>query len=300
VLARLRPAAVRTWFRVGRMAVQERRGGPRANHLVAIDGKVVRHRVDRAIDRGPLHRVRAWAPAAPLVVGPVAVAQTRHAIPASPALRQRLERSGGGVTIDARGTPPEMAQTMRGQDADDGLALKGHPGMVHEEVARLFEWANAQPDRDLGHQTDEPHNAGHGREERRRTTVPTARTGLRGSEAWGGLQTVALVEAWRPQGAAGSYARGDDSSRRGLEAQPMAERLRGHGALETALHWGLDLAVREDDSRMRTGHAPDNFAMRRQIARNRLTPEQTNRHGRKVKSHRAGWDHDDLVTVLGI
>jgi hypothetical protein len=67
------------------MEVQERRGGPRANQLVAIDGKVVRHSFDRAIDRGPLHMVSAWATAAHLVLGQVAVEQKSNEITAIPA-----------------------------------------------------------------------------------------------------------------------------------------------------------------------------------------------------------------------
>jgi hypothetical protein len=40
--------------------------------------------------------------------------------------------------------------------------------------------------------------------------------------------------------------------------------------------------------------------MLRHIAPNLLKQEMTNRHGMKVKSNRAGWDNDYLLTVLGI
>lgn len=72
----------------------------------------------------------------------------------------------------------------------------------------------------------------------------------------------------------------------------MAESVRGHGAIEHARHWGLDLAFREDDSRIRKGHAPENVSRLRHIAVNLLTQEHTSRHGVKVKSTRAGWDND--------
>lgn len=84
VLARLRPAAFRTCCLAWLTAVPEPRGGPLARQLVARDGKAARHRVARAIDRGPLHLVRAWAPAAPVVLGQVAVEQKRNAITAIP------------------------------------------------------------------------------------------------------------------------------------------------------------------------------------------------------------------------
>ena len=185
-----------------------------------------------------------------------------------------------------------MAKTMRDRDAEDVVALNGHQGTWHEDVTLLFAWADAQPYRDVVHQTDETHNTGHGRQERRRTTVTTDLTGRRGDEDGVGWRTVALVEAWRTQGDAVSYERRSSLSRLGLDATQRAERVRGHWAIEHALHGVLDSAFREDDSRMRPGHAPEHFAMLRPIALNLLKHEKTNQHGMKVQRHRAGWDHN--------
>jgi predicted transposase YbfD/YdcC len=114
------------------------------------------------------------------------------------------------------------------------------------------------------------------------------------------VQTIAMVEAWRTQGDAVSYERRDYISSLGLDAKRMAESVRGHWAIENALHWVLDIACREDDSRIRKGHAPENFSRLRHIAWNLLKQEKTSRHGVKVKRNRAGWDNDYLLTVLGI
>ena len=80
----------------------------------------------------------------------------------------------------------------------------------------------------------------------------------------------------------------------------MAESVRGQWAIEHALHWVLDIAFREDDSRIRKGHVPKNFAMLRHLALNLLKQEKTNRHGVKVRRNRADWDNDYLLMVLGI
>jgi predicted transposase YbfD/YdcC len=300
VFARLAPEAFRTCFLAWLTEVQERIGGPLASQLVAIDGKAARHSFDRAIDRGPLHMVSAWATASHLVLGQIAVEQKSHEITAIPTWLQLLELSGCIVTIDAMGTQKEIAKTIIEQEADYVLALKGHQGTLHEDVALLFEWADTQQYRDMVHQTYQTHNTGHGREERRRTTVTNEIAWLRAYEDWVGLQTIAMVEAWRTQGDAVSYDRRYYISSLGLDAKRMAESVRGHWAIENALHWGLDIAFREDDSRIRKGHAPENFSMLRHIALNLLKQEKTSRHGVKVKRNRAGWDNDYLLTVLGI
>jgi hypothetical protein len=84
VCARLQPAAFRTGFLAWRTAVQAQRGGPRASHRGAIAGKAARQSFERALDRGPLHRVSAWATAAHVVVGQGAVEQQRHESTAIP------------------------------------------------------------------------------------------------------------------------------------------------------------------------------------------------------------------------
>lgn len=109
-----------------------------------------------------------------------------------------------------------------------------------------------------------------------------------------------MVEAGRAQRGAVSYERRSYLSSLGLDAKRVAESVRGHWAIANALHWVLDIACREDDSRIRKGYAPENFAMLRHIALNLLKQEQTSQHGVKVKRNRAGWDNDYLLTVLGI
>ena len=72
--------------------------------MVAIDGKTLRRRHDRAQGRAPLHMVSAWASENRLVLG-----QTRKAdhsnesneITAIPELLSLLELKGCLITIDA-------------------------------------------------------------------------------------------------------------------------------------------------------------------------------------------------------
>jgi predicted transposase YbfD/YdcC len=84
VLARLKPEAFRSGFLAWLTEVQEQIGGPLASQLVAIDGQAARHSFDRAINRDPFHLVSAWATAAHVVLGQVAVEQKSHEITAIP------------------------------------------------------------------------------------------------------------------------------------------------------------------------------------------------------------------------
>jgi|RhiMetStandDraft_8_1073273.scaffolds.fasta_scaffold316949_1 predicted transposase YbfD/YdcC len=87
-----------------------------------------------------------------------------------------------------------------------------------------------------------------------------------------------------------SAVRRDSMSSLGRDAPQLAERVRGHWAIEHALHGVLDSALREDDCRLRQGPAPEHFVRLRRIAFNRLKQDTTNRHGLKVQRNRAGWD----------
>lgn len=58
---------------------------------------------------------------------------------------------------------------------------------------------------------------------------------------------------------------------------PWAEHLihaaRSHWGVENSLHWILDVAMGEDDSRIRKGNAPENVATLRRLALNLLKQE---------------------------
>ncbi len=74
--------------------------------------------------------------------------------------------------------------------------------------------------------------------------------------------------------------------------------MREHWSVENRLHWVLDVAFREDDSRIRSGHSSENMAVLRKIALNLLTCEKSLKRGVKGKRLKAGWDNDYLVKVL--
>jgi sRNA-binding carbon storage regulator CsrA len=64
------------------------------------------------------------------------------------------------------------------------------------------------------------------------------------------------------------------------------------------LDWVLDVSFREDESRIRKGNAPENFAVLRHIALNMIKKEKSRKKSVKSKRLRAGWDNDYLLKVL--
>jgi len=65
-----------------------------------------------------------------------------------------------------------------------------------------------------------------------------------------------------------------------------------------ACHWVLDVVMREDDSRTRTGYVAENLATLRRMTMNLLNRDKTKKRGIKGKQLNASWDHAYLLRLL--
>ena len=83
-------------------------------------------------------------------------------------------------------------------------------------------------------------------------------------------------------------------------AKQLAEAIRSHWAVENSLHWILDVTLREDDSRVRKDHAPENMAMVRHIILNMLQNTKKKFKDMSIKrlQKKAGWGDSTLDMIL--
>jgi len=82
------------------------------------------------------------------------------------------------------------------------------------------------------------------------------------------------------------------------DAPALLNAKRSHWKIENQLHWVLDIAFREDESRVRQDHAAENLALLRHMALNLLKNEKTGKGGIRSKRLQAGWNNDYLLTIL--
>ncbi len=261
---------------------------------IAIDGKAVRG-TPRNTFSGCLHLVSAWAAENRLLLSQQAVGEYSHEIAAIPELLRALDLCGAVVAIDAAGCQTGIAEQVRRDGGHYVLAVKGNQPKLEEAVRGLVTAAFAADFAGLRHDTSESAEDRHGRHEERYVTVIYDPPGL--PAGWPDVAAVVAVSRERRAGAAYSCETGYYITSYAGSAADLAGLVRGHWGVENGLHWVLDVAFREDQSRTRSGHAGENLGLLRRVAVSLLkrAPGKRSIKGKRLK---AGWDEAFLAAVL--
>jgi predicted transposase YbfD/YdcC len=263
--------------------------------IIAIDGKTIRGAKANG-KKSPVHMVSAWANENNLVLGQVKVSEKSNEITAIPKLLEVLALKDTIVTIDAMGCQTNIATKIIAKDADYILAVKGNQEQLYQDITDEFKFSknvNTSLEEDLDH----------GRIETRKCSIITDFKFIEKINKWKNLKTLVKIESIRefknskkPTEKAVRYY----ISSLNAEAKDFQKAIRSHWSIENKLHWTLDVAFCEDDSRKRSKNASQNFSILNKIALNLLKNEKTSKIGVKSRRMKAGWDNHYLIKVLNL
>ncbi len=118
---------------------------------------------------------------------------------------------------------------------------------------------------------------------------------------WKGMKTLGIIFSARMED---KVFNADDISVRyyissaKLTAEEFSHAAREHWAIENKLHWKMDVAMREDDCRIRRGNAAEMLTGFRHMAVNMLNNTKTFKAGLKRKQKKAAMNTQYLSEVL--
>ncbi|MDR1557315.1 MAG: ISAs1 family transposase [Tannerellaceae bacterium] len=260
--------------------------------VVAIDGKSMRGTREQG-NKSIVHMVSAWTQENHIALGQVKVDEKSNEITAIPQLLDLLVLKGCIVTIDAMGCQRDIAAKIVDKEAHYILALKGNQGNLQEQAEDSFRFLPPVS-------SDEQVDSGHGRVETHRCQVIDDLSLIEQARRWEGMKCLVRVESVRYFKSSGKEEKDTRLYITSLEAnaQLINAVVRFHWSIENSLHWVLDVAFNEDNSRKRSGFAAQNYSILNRIALNLLKNEKTTKVGVRGKRLKAGWDNQYLCKLL--
>jgi predicted transposase YbfD/YdcC len=264
--------------------------------VIAIDGKTSR-RSGRKGGKDAIHMVSAFAARQRLVLAQTKVNEKSNEIIAIPALLDMLSIEGAIVTIDAMGCQRAVAKTIVDKKADYVLALKGNQGTLRDDVELFVTEQKTKGFADTTISVDQTIDGDHGRIETRRVTVIHDVAWLQERHQWPGLKGLVIIEAMREIGPKSERETRFYLTSSSLHADRLGAIVRDHWAIENGLHWVMDMTFRDDECRIRTENAPENFVTLKHMAVN-LARRKKGKDSIRLAIKTAAWDDNYLANLI--
>lgn len=265
--------------------------------VVAIDGKQARRTKDK--NKRPLHVVSAFSAEYCIVLGQLACEEKSNEITAIPKLLEMLEIKGCIVTIDAMGTQTEIAKSIIDNGANYILALKENQKTLYNDVKLYLDDIRQEKKLLESENYCKTVEKGHGRFEIRECIVSEEIGWLHNKSAWKGLYGVGAIYCTiEKDGIVSKQSHYFIYSCKGLNAGQIMKCKRNHWSIENNLHWVLDMAFREDESRARKDNSAENFNVIRQIAFNILKSDTSFKGGITDKQFKCLLDSSYLDKIV--
>lgn len=225
--------------------------------VLAIDGKTLRGTINLQNPRG-VHLLAAYLPRQGFVLFQLEVGRRQNEIPVAAKLLNCLDLRGKIVTADALLTQRKLCLQIVEAQGEYVLKVKANQPRLYDDIQRLFTDPPPQPDFEVAKSTDKAN----GRLDVRTLTVSSL---LNGYSDWPHLAQVFKVVRRSVVLKTGEVSEeltyGVTSlTRKEVTPDELLGIVRDHWGIENGLHYRRDVTLREDASRVRTGHAPQALA----------------------------------------
>lgn len=265
--------------------------------VIAIDGKVLKGSTDKQNLYQAINMVSAWSALNNLILGQIKTASKSNEITAIPELLSILNIEGAIITIDAIGCQKSITETIVQEGGDYVIALKGNQPTLYNNAKEQFEDLLQNQYNALDFYRSE--ESGHGRHEVRNNYVFEIGDDFEGAEGFENLSAIGVSE---------NICTVDGETTRAvrfyilsmlLSAKMFAGCVRSHWNVENKLHWCLDATFKEDASKIRKDHGPENMSVARRMALNLLKNNGDSKRSLRAKRKISAWDPEYLKKTVG-
>lgn len=275
-----------------------------ARMLVGIDGKAIRR--SKRAGKKAVHVVSAFASEMRLVLGEVAVDKKSNEIAAIPDLLEMFCQKGMIITIDAMGTQKDIVKKIIEKRADYVLAVKRNQETLFYDIEVVLNNEVIPLDieelRKNG-QYEKTIENDHGRIETRECFISRDADWLSTSSEWAGIAGFGVILSKREvlsQNATSYSSHYFIFSLKSTNAADILGIKRSHWAIENNLHWLLDVAFKEDESKATLGNSAETLNILRKQALQLMKQELSIKASMRSKRLLCSWDISYALNVIGV